>query len=479
MPELVLENFNLGGISDSRYAGLGNSAFKIEGFNLHEEPGILKSQQAIQEDGDSDSFVFGKVRSIVVLNDNKSYFFDESGDIHSRDSSGTYTLEATVAPAAGADKILDAKQYGDFVYYSMPQRLGRWTIGSAWGTRNDNYQILDFDDEFHPLIVIENRMYVGNASNVALVDDRTLAPVAFDAAALILEPKYTIQTLGKLSDKLIIGTITEGTTAGSFSGFSAVFNWDRISIDLTSEATVPEFGVNAFIDFNGSMLIQAGKKGNLYSYNGVSAVPSRRIPGDWGINKEGIVENNSVSSYLGIPIFGFANQSVDPANNSPMKVGVYSFGGFDAKYPRSFNLEYLNDSTNDRSVSAVARIGQDLIFSVKSASVAQIFSVDLTNKHDASFLETQVINLEQGRWKNFRIKVTYRKELTNDDDILIQYQTNESGNYANLDTRNHSNMAYIESNVQLIEANSVQFKIITNATDNTAPEIEKIIINFD
>ena len=78
MTQIVLENFNLGGLSDSKYSGLANSAYKIEGFNIHEEPGILKVQQAIVADQSVIS-INQKVNSIVPLNDGKSYIFGASG----------------------------------------------------------------------------------------------------------------------------------------------------------------------------------------------------------------------------------------------------------------------------------------------------------------------------------------------------------------------------------------------------------------
>lgn len=547
MPQIILKDWNLGGLSDSKYSGLPNSSYKLEGFNIHEEPGVLKVQQAIVEDRASGDAINQKIRAIVPLNDGKSYLFGENGRIWSRNSSAVYTEEVNdVNPDDGDSTLLDAAEFGDYIYYTMPERLGRWEIGTAWGTRDDNFSVLDFDDDFHPLKVIENRLFVGSKNIVGEVprdpDVATLSGAAVDQggtpnvvripsadhgldvgdkitiegttnyngqfavvavpdadnfdiesayvaevfagtetatvtmdAALTLESKFTIQTLGKLIDHLIIGTITEGTSAGSFSGFSHVFNWDLFSIDLTSDVTLDEFGINAMMDFRGAMLIQAGKQGNWYTYNGQSAQNFRRFPGDWSNQNEGVTEANAISSWKGIPVFGFSNES-----GNPTLQGVYSLGGFDAKYPIVFNYDFPSvlGGSDDTEIGVIARIGEDMVFGRTSSTNHNVMRVDTSNKYNGANLETQVINAAREKLKNFVVTINYR-DIPSNTAITLGQKTNDASGYSAVTLKQWSKQKYLRSDAQNINAANIQFKISTTSDGNNAPEIESVIIDFN
>jgi len=548
MPRIELKDWNLGGISDSKYSGLANSSYKLVGLNIHEEPGVLKVQQQVINDGDSQSLNVQTCRAIVPLSNGDTYFFGVGGAIYRRDSGANYTVEvASVSPDEGDNDILDAIQFRDSIYYTMEERIGKWEIGTSWATRDDNFIALEFDDEFHPLIVIENKLWVGNKNLVGEVDpsgtEKNLEaaaavdlggspnmvripsedhgftvgssvtitgtsnyngefivknvndPDTFDiispynaevftgsetateylSGKLELESKFTIQSLGKLIDHLIIGTITEGGSSGSFSGFSHVFNWDLRSIDLTSDVTIPEFGVNAFIDYFGSIVIQAGKKGNLYSYNGQSASRFKRIPGDWGVEKEGIIQANAVSSYLGIPVFGFSNE-----NDNPTEQGLYTLGGYDAKYPVVFNLDFREESMSSKQIPAVTRLGEDILFTFAATnnSLGEVKIVDNTTKETEAYLETQVININRDKLKNFKVRINYRS-LPSGTDVQLSQQTNESGSYSVVTLKDWSNKKYLESDANILNATSIQFKLDFISSGNLAPEIESIIIDFN
>lgn len=488
MTQIIIRDLNLGGIADSKYAGLPNSAFKIVGFNLHEEPGILKVQQNTIDDRVSGAVLNQKCRAIVPSSDGNTYLFGKSGRIWKRSTAANYTEEVSdVNPASGDSTLLDAQEFDGAIYYSMPQRLGKWTIGTSWGTRNDNFKTLDFDDEFHPIFILENKMFVGNGNKIDSLD----SVGTYTAAALTLDNRFVIQSLSKIVDHLIIGTITEGTAAKSFAGFSHILNWDTRSLDLTSDITLPEFGINAFIDFYGSLIIQAGKKGNFYSYSGQAAARFRRLPGDWSGTKEGVTEANAVSSYLGFPVFGFSNESGDPTEQ-----GVYSLGSFDAKYPTVFTYEFETDLTpaggfeyGQTEIGAIEQvrtdiggtISQDLIFSYEQTFAPngkRISRVDNSNKYDRAFIETQIINTGRDKLKNFRVTVCYRS-LPADTAINVLEKTNDASFYSTITMVNWANKKCLISDVNIINAANIQFKIATDVSANDAPEIEQIIIDFN
>ena len=122
MTRIELKDWNRGGISDSKYSGMPNSTYKLEGFDIHNEPGVLKVQQAIVDDRASGDAINEKIRAIVPTNDSgKTYLFGENGAIWERNSSAVYNeVVANVTPGSGDSTILEAVVFGGYIYYSMP-----------------------------------------------------------------------------------------------------------------------------------------------------------------------------------------------------------------------------------------------------------------------------------------------------------------------------------------------------------------------
>ena len=167
-------------------------------------------------------------------------------------------------------------------------------------------------------------------------------------------------------------------------------------------------------------------------------------------------------------------------NDNPALQGVYSLGGYDSKYPNVFNFEFpaTVGGSDDTEVGVVTRIGEDLVFGRNT----KLMRVDLDNKYDGANIETQVINVARDKLKNFKVKINYRS-LPAGSSITLQQQTNaKSGiSYSAVETTNYSNRKYLESDINIINATTIQFRIFTTrGTDtNTAPEIESIIIDFN
>lgn len=86
----------------------------------------------MKKEYDIDEFVI----AIVPCSDGNTYMFGgETGKIYKRESSGNYLLEATNTKG----KIMDAVEFEDYIYYSSGTHLGRWHIGTAWSTRDDDF----------------------------------------------------------------------------------------------------------------------------------------------------------------------------------------------------------------------------------------------------------------------------------------------------------------------------------------------------
>lgn len=554
--QVVIKDIHLGGIADTKYSGLPNSVYRMQGLDIHEEPGIIKVHQDVVLDRVSGVLLDADVVNIVptaigqngYTNSEQTYFFQENGKVIRRNNAANYSLSFTTAQS----NCRDAAYFNGWIFFTTSTEVGFFSAGDAT-VRQDSISTIQSteplqDKNFHPLHVVENDLYLGDGNRVHRIEvevvdgtgtisssgatitgsgtdfvpelkegfviravtsggkleDRTVianpssdtsasinAPFSTNVSAgttfkiirprlvkdvLVLDNRNTIQVLSDLVTHLIIGTAQEGQSAGSFSDYSRVINWDTRSIDLVSDVIIPEFGVNCIMSFFGRPIIQAGTNGNLYTYDGQRCTRYKKLPGNWSRGNEAKINRHAYASYLGITAFGVSNIA-----NNPMPQGVYTIGGYDAKYPAVFNLDFTRSlETDNINIGALAMIGEDLVYAQSRGGSEVVYRIDGSNKSEAAFLETQVFNAARERLKNYEVIVCYRS-LPAGSSITIAEITNDEGGYQTIASTVYSNRKVVKTNVQVVNAATVQFRVFINrgTNTNTAPEVESILINFN
>ena len=465
MPLIELKDFNLGGLADSAYQGLAGSLYRIVGMDLHSEPGVMKVNQALVKE--SGSTIDDFVKTIVPCSDGNTYLFGAtSGKIWKRTSGGSYSLEATASPAAGNAGILWAEEFNGYIYYAMQSRLGRVAVGSptSWAGRNDSWATFTVtDDTYHPMIIKNLELWIADGYLLAQVDDGG----TFTANALDLETQYRISSIGETAYELILGTYI-----GANVRKVKTFRYNTWSSSWSSEDVMPEIDVSAFLDVDNFTVACAGRKGNIYSYNGSQFEAVKRIPGDWSSTNRAIVHGGAHENF-DIPLFGLSND-----NNNPALQGVYSYGSYSANYPRILNLEYVisQNKTSSIEIGAIKSVGDNMLVSWKDGSTYGVDKIDWSNKLNGAYVETRVITLERSKQKTFKVNIGYRT-LPGSTDITLQVSVNGAAYAAQtLTTDATRNLKFTE--LQLPEANTIQFKIITSSNGNNAPEIENVEISY-
>ncbi len=464
MPNLLLENFNLGGISDSKFQGPANSLASIVGFDLHSEPGILKVAQKLKKDSGSTIDEF--VKSIVPSSDGNTYFFSsESGKIWKRTGAGTYSLEATAAPAAGAANILDAKEHNGFIYYSMESRLGRWTVATGIASRDDDFATFAITNaSFHPMREKHQILYIGDGNQLASVDTSDV----FAANAFDVRKQFIITSLGETSEDLLIGTKIADTVNGA-----KIFRWDTFSVSFRNSDLVPEVAINSFLNFDNFTVAQAGVKGNLYVYDGLQLDRFKRIQGDWTDTNQAIVHLNASENFNGIPIFGLSNLSGNPA-----KQGIYDLGSYASNYPNVLSLPYVisQNKTASIEIGAIEMIGDSFLASWKDGSNFGIDIIDWDNKFSGAFLETRILNFNRDKIKIFMTRIPYRS-LPAGTDITLQKSVNYAA-FTSVTLETDTIHSLKKTNIHIPDSNVLQLKISTTASGDNAPEIESLSLDF-
>ena len=471
MARIELKDFNLGGIADSDYLGAKGSVAEMVGLDIHSIAGIVRLNQKLTKD--SGSTVDDFVKASVSCSDTSTYHFGSTnGKVFKRTSGGTWSVEATVAPAAGAIGILGAMEYQGYIYYAMQSRLGRWQIGTAWSGRDDNWATFtNTDADFHPMRIVNLVLYIGDKHFVAQVDAGT-----FSANALDIKQPLRIKCLGRMDTDLLIGTyVSDNVTE------TEILRWNTWSVSYSVADTIPEVGVNAFLEMDNVTLINAGTKGNLYEYDGYKASLKKTIKGDWSSTNKAAVHPNAAMNFHGMPLFGLSQ-----ITGTGVNLGVYSYARTNANYPFVLNLEFPISERNSGAyyltgieIGAIIGVGDIFLVSWKRGSTYGVDKLDLTLKLESGYLITRVASVDRIAQDNYgQVYVPYRT-LPAATSIKVYRKVNHAATFTEFDASaemvTDTDRMMRHSNIDIGAANTVQVKTELTTSTNDTPEVESTI----
>ena len=146
---IVLNNWNMGGMSESRILGENDrSLFKMVGTDVHSKIGLLQSNRRLVKE--SGTAVDGLVKTMVACSDGYVYLFSSTNGKIWRylPSAGTYSLAYTVDSAVGGDNILGACEYNNYLYFATQNYLYRIQLdytGLTWSSYVEEVGKLNVD----------------------------------------------------------------------------------------------------------------------------------------------------------------------------------------------------------------------------------------------------------------------------------------------------------------------------------------------
>ena len=469
---IVIAKFNTGGIADSKYMGIPNSVAKLIGFDIHSEPGVLNVNQALTKE--SGTTVTGFVKKILPCSDGNTYLFDSlSGKVWKRTSGGVYSLITTLTPAAGAAGVIDAREYNGYIYYTMESRLGRVVVGAPtdWSTRTDDWQTFtNTDATNHPMIEQNSILYIGQGNLLSQVSEAGV----YTASALDLPVQYTISSLGKIDTDVLIGTYIDDNI-----NLTSAFRWNTWSVSWSGDDPIREIGINAFIDCDNFLLVNAGKRGNLYSVDGYKLNLQKRIPGIYSSVKQGKIFPNAFGNINGLPIFGFSNVQGNPAPQ-----GIYSYGSLTPEYNKVLNLEYpISQVDGDGrpvvdgvEIGAVAVLGELILVSWRIGSTYGVDKLDTASKVPVATIETRVMNIRRFQLNRYKEYAVHYESLPAGTSIRMYYKKNHATDWTQFTVKVDSIEARVYVELDLDGANTLQLKVEAVSSGNDSPKIEDITI---
>ncbi len=474
---IPIENFNMGGIADSKWSGIKNSLYKFIGFDPHSLPGLLKvAQKLVAETTGTEPTELCKV-AMNSSNGAQYWFSSTSGKIWERPTTGTWRLVHTTTPAAGAAGCLGAAEYRGRIWWFTQSRAHYITTALA----DDNNWAVDVvedaetfgvtDASFHPTVEQNLVLYIGDGNQLAQIDGTT-----FSANALDIKTPLRIKSLGKIGTDVLIGTYVADTVTKT-----ELIRWNTYSVSFTTSDPIDEVGINAFLPGDNFVFVQAGLSGNIYVYNGAELELYKKIPGDYSPTKYGSVNPYSVASLGGEILFGFSNGAGNPADQ-----GVYRYARNSRNYPYILDMPYPISERSGSDfllsgveIGAILVVGFDLYVAWKNNAGAGTYGVDkldYSTKLNGAYFESRVLSIEREMNQNFSKSIVAYASLPSGCDIDMYLDKNYAGYGSALEKVNDIDRKIVESKDASDTFNTLQFKVKVTTSSNDAPEIESAAI---
>ena len=474
MNPVYLDNFNQGGLSDSKWSGKKYSQSKLVGFDPHLVPGLLKTAQKMTKYSGTTIDEFCK-ETVASANGINYWFSSTSGKIW-QDKAGTITLVYTTSAAAGTHGCSGAFEYQGYMYWATQSRLHRIPIdsakadgSSAWTTNAvPNWKIFSITDaSFHPMVIQNQVLYIGDGNYLAQVDAGV-----FSANALDIVTPLRIKSLGKLGTDVLLGTYVADTVTTT-----QIIRWNTWSVSFTSSDDIPEIGINAFLPMDNMVLVSCGNAGRIYKYNGTILELYKTIPGTYTPTATCTVHPSSVANLGGDVLFGVSNVSGNPCDEL-----VYRFGRNSANYPYILDAPYpISERSGGAFVMSSIEIGGILVsgsnvyVAWKNGTTYGVDKLDYSNKLDGAYIETIVTVHTLGQNNLSDIAVLY-SSLPANTAVSIYTDINYAGYGSALTTVTDTQRNVIRTKDIGTEFTTMQTKFVVTASGNTAPDIQSVAL---
>jgi hypothetical protein len=307
-------------------------------------------------------------------------------------------------------------------------------------------------------------LYIGDGYYLAQVDAGT-----FTADALDITTPLRIKSLGQMGTDILLGTyIADNVTS------TEIIRWNGWSVSFTNSDPIPEVGINAFLPADNMVLVQAGKAGNIYYYDGTNLLLYGKIPGSYSASAYGEVYPSSIGNKEGQILFGFSNGSGNPADELVYRIAKYNKDFsyiMDQPYPISqrSSSEFVLTGVE---IGGIIVSGLTVYVAWKNGSSFGIDKLDASNKIDGAYFETRIMTVNRESQANFSKAFMAYASLPANTAINFYLSKNYAAYGSALAKVVDVDRLIVETKDEATEFNTLQLKTKLTASGNTAPQIE-------
>lgn len=469
MPTWTLEQWN-GGVSTGDKVGIPGSFYWGENLDIH--GATNKLQIMPKPTKDSGSVVTDLPHFFTSEGVNNDIFALGSAGGFYKKASGTWTKDKTLGGGNGQG----LGNFNNIIYFASGNNLGTYNPSTA--AYNESYQSLDTAD-WHPMVQFLDKIMIGNGQYVSSVDGSGI----WSQQNLVLQNDYRVKSMEVVGggNWLLIGTEKLDKSDAK------LFFWDGYATNYNDVIMIKEHGINAILNSDSVVLVQAGVVGNLYQCTGDSLVKIKQIPF--------LTRSVTASTYPGAVVNHQGNSilGVSAGTSTVVKRGVYSWTAAEKNYSKVLNLAYT--PSHGTLTGASVQIGALYSEGQNELYVGWYdgtnYGIDLIDGSGiATTAEYQSLIYDAGVSENVKffhdIKIRLARPLRTGESVDLYYDADRSGSWTQIkDSADTYTMNYTEhgaivessQDVQ-IRANEIQLRLMLRASNNTSPAIDSVISQF-
>lgn len=459
----------------------GNNALKYQLSTAWDITSCVPRSEYIMPNADADF-------AITAAHDGSAIY---AGGQSSPETMYQYDLEGTVAADTdviilGAEEFYIIEDHDDdtdtpdepvqYIYFATKNKLFREKVSNITTIHETalvetNYfaEFTHKDDEYHPMIVQNDTLYIGDKHVVSSVNNLGTFNAVSDFNVAVNE---RIVTLEPFDIDVLVGTRRERERDGR------VLRWDGISTSWYAEDILPENGgVQAFLKDDNFVYVIGGYKGRMYFYNGGQLEVFKTLPELTGTNQVQVYPN-AVGFFQNAPIFGVSHKS-----GTALLQGVYALGAYSQQYNKVLTLDFpvpTKEFTNVE-IGSILVDDTDLYISYKTSTETGIAKLDWDNKYDSAYIETRVLTPGTARHQIktlIEFMIPYHS-LPASTTITMGIKAAYDVSYTNFSTTYDSARLLAKPNRPSIpNVANPQLRVQLGVNSNDAPEIEDILFDI-
>jgi len=492
MPQITIDAPRQG-IAQSPHVGFAD----VRNMNIDDIPGIVALNNLMAKK--SSTTVTGQINWFArhPITTAEIYAQDNAGAIYkSADSGATWAvLAGSSSTNASGNGIIIWKNYLLVARDAYLDACGDGTAtGITSGNWTNDWQAIDSDDLWHPMLVSTNdNMVYGGASNYVFsldevsgqtFDPGTPATYDWTAQALDLPPSYRIKCIEELGNNLMLGT-WQGSNIYDIR-VGNIYPWDRAATSFGQPIIFSDYGIHAMKNTGNMLVVLAGTNGTIYRCDGVNAHIIGQLPIDLSGGKYLEWYPGSIVQYKNKTFFGTGQGGTTAIAGQ----GIYSL--LQTGRGNVLNLEHEISTGNDGTskplkVSALLPVTRDTLLSGWRDDTT--YGIDLTTATSyttsyGGYFVTPLYTIGSNTklFKFQEIVFQLARPLRTNEGLKIEYRTNLTATWTTVATIDFATFGAIISKdiiinetYKILPDEQIQFKISLTGT-TTTPELKYIIV---
>ena len=335
-----------------------------------------------------------------------------------------------------------------------------------------NYGVL-IDADYHPAIVLEDLLIVGNEHYLA-----TFNQAAYDPNKITFDPGFQVRTLIKTEEYIIAECFKGNTILDSEEGKR--YYWDGIAPSFNFSEPISIGAPNATVSYKGDSVVGVyGYRGTLFDGKSEKELTHEIPKLVKGKNIE--VYPGAIAMYEGRVLVGYAGSTDDTTG---VELGVYEYGGQVDDEPKGLNLPFIistgNTQATNLKIGLVKTIGKDIFVGFRENTEYGLDKVTLGADAATSGLYESLIFDDDNAKKQklaIQLKATF-VALATGESVQLGYQLDRSGSFT-LGTA-ESTVGSTEVELSIYSRfKEAELKFILASSSATFPKLTSLIFTFD